>query len=196
MLSWPLGSIASRRYTVDSPAGLRAANFALVDRIIECDMKFWQRPHGLALASILLLILICASCQKSAPHIPTKSASLEVYRVSPTNTANSLASVDPNTGSQIYLLLPAVTTSADVATVRRSGNADETPSLTVNLTPQGAQKLSAATTGAQGQQMAIVVNGKVISVAKVLSPLSSAFNISGGPIQQNREDIFEVLTGN
>jgi preprotein translocase subunit SecD len=172
MLSWPLGYVASRHYTVASPAGLRAANFALVDRILECDMKYWQRPHGLALASTLLFM--CVSCQKNSPHVLAKSASLEVYRVSSTNTANSLASVDPKTGSQIYLLLPPVTTFADVATVRRAGNADERPSLTVNLTPQGARKLSAATTGAQGQQMAIVVNGKVISVAKVLAPLSSA----------------------
>ena len=39
-------------------------------------------------------------------------------------------------------------------------------------------------------------NGKVISVATVYSPLSNSFRITGGPIQKNREQIFENLTKN
>ncbi len=91
-------------------------------------------------------------------------------------------------------MLPPIITSTDVATVQRAEDPNEKSSLTVHLTLQGTQKLSAATTPALGQQLAIVVNGHVTAVAKVMSPLSSSFNISGGSIYKDREEIFTALT--
>lgn len=151
-----------------------------------------RRNFLLALASFV--VITCSSCQRNAPHALAKSAMLEVYRVSPNNTANSRGAVDPKSGLQIFLSLPPVITSADVATVQRSEDSQDQSSLTVHLTPQGAQKLSAATTPAQGQELAIVVNGIVSSVAKVRSPLSKGFNISGGTLHKDREEIFAALT--
>jgi preprotein translocase subunit SecD len=150
--------------------------------------------RNLQLAIALIPILIGTSCQRNAPQPLAKSAILEVYQVSPNNTASSRAAVDPESGSQVYLTLPPVIASADVATVERAEDSHDQFSLTVHLTPQGAQKMSAATTPAQGQELAIVVNGQVMSVAKVRSPISKDFSISGGSLNRERETIFAVLT--
>lgn len=160
--------------------------------------KNYSLKWGNALAVAALFLVSLASCDwldlKNAPHALAKSARLEVCNVSSNSGPGFKSAIDPQSGSPIYLALPPLITSADVATIQRSDEASGSPSLSVQLTPTGAQKLSAATTPAQGQQLAIVVNGQVISVAQVLSPLSNGFRIAGGAIQKDREEIFSVLT--
>jgi preprotein translocase subunit SecD len=155
-------------------------------------MHLPQQSRVLPLVSIL--VLLCTSCQRNAPRALAKSAVLEVYLLASSNSANSRAAVDPGTGAQIYLTLPPVITSADIATVQRAEDSSKQQSLIVKLTPPGAEKLSAATTPAVGQQVAFVVNGSVAAVAKVFSPLSNNFSISGGSISKDREEIFATLT--
>jgi preprotein translocase subunit SecD len=85
-------------------------------------------------------------------------------------------------------------TAADVATVGRSDRDPGIPSLAVQLTPAGGAKMTAATTPANGQQVAIVANGKVIGVMKVRTPIAGAFVVEGGSIHTDREAIFRALT--
>lgn len=138
--------------------------------------------------------VLCMACQRNSPHPLSKVATLEVYDVVlPLSGMECRAIYDPDSKSQIYLKLPPIVTSADVATVQRNDSQPQ-PALTVRLTPQGAQKLAAATTPATGQKLAIVVNGQVAGVPTVRSPLSTSFAISGGAFHKEREDIFESLT--
>ncbi len=153
-----------------------------------------QRSRLLPLVLILLFERSSCGRVKERPRALAKSAVLEVYLVSPSSAANTRAAVDPQTGTQVYLVVPPVIASADVATIQRSEDSPARLSMTVNLTPPGAQKLSVATTPAVGQPLAIVVNGKVMKVGKVRSTLSKSFVISGGSIQKDREEIFEALT--
>ncbi len=177
--------------------GLRRSSGSLQDKkfmfgkLIESDMYLTQSTRVLALG---LFVLFCVSCQRNAPRTLAKSAVLEVYSVSSGDAPNTRALADPQTGSQVFLILPPILTSADVASVQRAEDSHDSPSLTVNLTPLGAKKLSAATTPALGQELAFVVNGHVTNVAKVLAPLLNSFNISGGSIQKDRDEIFATLT--
>jgi preprotein translocase subunit SecD len=158
-------------------------------------MRF--RPNSSASVYLAAAAVVCSSsgCEsRSASKALGSAATLELQLVSTTNVPNSRQATDLNSDATIYLTSPAVITSADVATVQRSEDSQQRPSLTVNLTPTGAQKLVTATTPATGQKLAVVANGEVISVATVYSPLSNSVQISGGPVQQDRERIFESLT--
>ena len=155
-------------------------------------MKTVRRELQIAL--VLVLLLIGTSCQRNAPQPLSKSATLEVYLASRSNTANSRRVFDHQGGAQVFLILPPVIASADVATVQRAADPNEKMSLTVHLTTGGSQKLLAATTPPAGKELAILVNGQVASVAKVVSPISSSFNVSGGLIGKDLEEIFAALT--
>lgn len=133
---------------------------------------------------------------KSAPRPLAKAATLDLYVVSAMNTPGSKAATDPDTNAQIFLTTPAIISSADVVTIQRSENSPEMPSLTVNLSPAGATKLAAATAKPTGMQLAIVVNGTVLATPKVRVPMSSSFQISGGQLTKNREEVFTALTKN
>lgn len=148
----------------------------------------------LRIAVALTFLLIGTSCQRNAPRPLSKLATLEVYLVSRSNTLNGRAVFDPQGGAQVFLILPPVIASADVATVQRAVDPNEKMSLTVHLTTGGSQKLSAATTPPTGQELAILVNGQVTSVAKVVTPISADFSVSGGLIGKDREEIFAALT--
>lgn len=149
--------------------------------------------HDLLLV-ISIVAIIGTSCRKHSPRPLSKTATLEVYEVVPQSGANCRAIFDPDSKSQIYLKMPPIVTSADVATVQRQDERQQDPALIVDLTPQGAQKLAAATTPAKGQKLAIVVNGQVAGVPSVRTPVSSGFSISGGAFHKEREDIFGALT--
>lgn len=149
--------------------------------------------NDLQIAFVLALLLFGTSCQRNVPQPLSKSATLEVYLVSRSNAANSRAVFDPGNGTQVFLILPPVIASADVATVQRAVDPNEKMSLTVRLTTGGSQKLSAATTPPAGKELAILVNGQVASVAKVVSPISTGFSVSGGLIGKDRDKIFAAL---
>ena len=129
-------------------------------------------------------------CDPNAPRPLAKTATLEVFLVSPIGTPTSLTDADPHTAATIYFATPPITVTADVLTVRRLERRPNTPELVVNFKPAGAKSLAAATTPPQGM-MAIRVNGKVISVARVMSTISSNLSISGF---ENFDTIFDSLT--
>jgi len=143
---------------------------------------------------LLLLLLLVASCRRNAPHALAKTAALEVYHVSRSSMPNSRAATEPLNGSQVFLSLPPVITSVDVATVQSAHEGNDRSSLSVHLTPAGAQKLAAATTPPAGKELAVLVNGQVTGVFKVVSPLSTSFSMSGGRLGSEGEEIFRALT--
>ncbi len=154
-----------------------------------------QCKGALLFMAVAVLSCLVTGCeQKSAPKKLATGAMLDICLVSTGNVPNGRMATDLNSGATINLTMPPVITSVDIDTVQRSDDSAQYPSLTVNLTPSGATKLAAATTPAAGQKLAVIANGKVIAVAPVYSPLSKSFQVSGGPIQRDREEIFDTLT--
>lgn len=145
-------------------------------------------------------VLTCSSCgwieQKPQPKPLAPWATLEIHLVTSKADPGALKSIDPTTESEIYLANPPVIDAEDVATVvLTKEDQPGPPALEVTLTPTGAKKLSAATTGAQGKELAIVVNGEVMSIASIHSPMSAGFRITGGALQHDSEEIIKSLTG-
>lgn len=101
---------------------------------------------------------------------------------------------DPVTKKTIYLQMPPIVATADIATVQRTKVADGRTSLRVNLTTAGAQKLSAATNGIAGQAIAFVVNGYVFAMPKVMSRLSTTVEFTGQETDEEMEALLDALT--
>lgn len=129
-----------------------------------------------------------------SPRPLAKTATLELYAVSPGNAPGTRQAVDPNTKGPLYLATPAIVSTADIATVERSEIKTQQPSITVNLTRAGAARLAQATAKPAEMRVAILANGAVVAVPKVHSPLAGKFCIAGGEIQKHREELFQSLT--
>jgi preprotein translocase subunit SecD len=147
------------------------------------------------MASGLLLVGGCNGA-KSAPKPLAKTATFDVYVVSPMGTPSMQRIMDPDRRTPLFLLTPAILSAADVATIQRSDDTPGTPTLTVNLTPAGARKLAAATANPAGMQLALVAKGTVLAAPKVTSPLSAKFQVSSQAIATHGEQWVETLTKN
>src|SRR5262249_21467397 len=136
------------------------------------------------------LVPLAAGCnwlKSSTPRPLAKAARLEVYLVSPAAAANSQAATYADTGDTVYLVTPAITTSDEVISIQKSDAPQ--PGLIVNFSPTGAQKLAAATSPPTGKSLAVVVNGEVVFVAKLMSTLSTSIHLNGGQLSKRCEEI-------
>ena len=143
------------------------------------------------LAAIVCLVGCSGTNQ---PRPLSKTATLELYVVAAMPTTKTKQTIDPATGAPLYLMMPAIISAADVATIQRSDDSQSTSSLAVNLTPAGAKKLAVATAAPAGMRIAFVVNGRVVSTPKLQTQISNAFVITGNDDLQSREHIYAALT--
>lgn len=151
-------------------------------------MHSWKLP---ILACALGWVVLVAGCTfRSSPQPLAKGVNVDLHAVSATNVAGSLQVTVPGSGESLFLITPAIISAADIATVQRTMDSGNTPSLAVHLTPAGATKLMAVPVGTR---IAILVNGTVIAAPKVNAPLSSDFVITG---PQDFEQFFQPLTKN
>lgn len=149
--------------------------------------------RSLKLACTVIVCVAGCDAKRYSPTPLTTTGTIDVYAVSASQVPGARKATDPESKASIFLVTPAIISTADVATVQRTKGSPE--SLTVNLTPAGASKLAAATSKLAGMQVAFVVNGTVVSAPKVMSPLSSGFRITSDVIAKNSEQIFAALTG-
>ncbi|WP_010584105.1 SecDF P1 head subdomain-containing protein [Schlesneria paludicola] len=142
-----------------------------------------MRTIAMIATSMLLLMGCDAKNNKSIPRPLAKKATFELYVVSATGGANTKTDTDPQTGTTIYLTTPAVITSSDVESVSLSADMPDQKRLNVNLTPNGASKLSAATATPNGMRLAIAVNDKIVSAPAIRATLSNSVSISGDKLE-------------
>ena len=148
-------------------------------------------------ACAALMLIAGCDAMKASPRPLAKTAMLELYVVSPTKTASSKAALGPGAKATIFLETPAVVSAPDVATVQLSKAEPDSPSLIVNLTPGwGREKSAAATAQPTGMRVAVVVNGSVLAVPKVVSQMSTGFRVTGEEFSKHGEQLFETLTKN
>jgi|GEM_PF-3139783 len=152
------------------------------------------------LIGILSCLVAAAACcvvgcaPRNAPRPLGAGATLEVRLVSLTSVPHAQEAIDPRSGKTVWLTSRPVITATDIATVQRSDAPSPSLALLFNLTPAGAKKLAAATTPPTGKSLAVIANGRVISIAPLHAPITGGFEISGGPIQHERDLIFDGLT--
>lgn len=137
--------------------------------------------------SLLLLLAVlafCAGCAPSNPPLPiAPGARFEIFEVTVASDPTAAKAIDPETGGPLFLKQPAIITTADVATVAREGIEERTKTnhaaIHVELTPAGAAKMATATAKATRGQLAVVVNGSVISCPRLIAPFSGSFRVTG-----------------
>jgi preprotein translocase subunit SecD len=142
-----------------------------------------------------LMVLLFVGCGAfgSGPKPLSKTAALDVYLVSPTKTPTAKVVVQPGNQSPVYLVTPPFISAVDVESVQRSRDSNQSPSLSVKLTPAGTTKMANATANAVGTQVAFLVNGSLVFMPTVREPIAGQFVITG---TNDTEGLFEQLTKN
>ena len=154
-------------------------------------MCYRTSPRRLCALVLLAAWLVSCTPDPGLPPRPLgKTATLEVFAVSATNVPGAWAVTEPGTKTTIYLRVPPIIAAADIATVQGL-ETELKVDLVLTLTTVGASKLTAATTPATGQKLAIVANGRVIVVAPVRNPLSNQFTVAGF---RDGETLYQSLT--
>ncbi len=152
----------------------------------------------LVIASYLTLFLLVSKPKgpDTGPSPLSKSVKFEVFEVATAGTSLGTSFTDPTTGTSLPVTSVPVITGVDVLTVeltqleRDQGNSF----LSFTLTTSGGNKLLKATTAAIGSKLVVVVNGDVLAVPKISSPISHEFQLSGGGIHTEGYDVFQELT--
>ena len=93
--------------------------------------------------------------------------------------APGLQPVTTGAGSTIYLHRDAVIGNIDIATARVATRSPAGFSVDVTFTPQGAERISRATSNHVGKSVAILVDGHVVAVPRLRSAIRSSAEING-----------------
>jgi len=140
-----------------------------------------------AIASFLLsmLLLATAGCgfSDNTNPIPVPSGTvIEIYEVAATQGNNTKAAVDPESGKPIQLITPPLIATSDIDTIAQEENTDQPdhPMLKIDLTPAGEKKMVAATTTPTATHLALVVDGQIVSVPKIMVPIQDSMVLTGG----------------
>lgn len=122
----------------------------------------------------------CYQPKNTTPIPVPKGALIEIYQITPTQTANTKPAIDPANGTPIYLVTPPVVATNDIETIAvQETDLPDSPGLALKLKPSGSRKMVAATTTAGVTQLAFVVNGSVVSVPKVRAMIGDGMVITG-----------------
>lgn len=140
---------------------------------------------------VVLAAVLSSGCTPRSAAIPgpvPPGTTIEIYATSPTAGPETKAATHPTTRAVIHLVKPPVITTRDIATVARSemevdtggdAPADATASLEVELTPAGEKKMLAATQTPASPGLALVVDGVVVSVPNIRTPIKGSFRVTG-----------------
>ena len=188
-----------------------ARNSGEVSVEMEIESQIQTKRHRPLAVSQLLFVPIVAcvfvlgGCDSSTAPAPLPSgATLEVHEIAGPDAANTIFLEDPNLGAPIALELVPIINSGDVATVELSKLEIESaggssgisqPALQIELTPEGAVKMRKATTRLQGQNIAVVINGEIVSTPRVVVPIQGSFRMTGDLKDQPFVDAIRSITG-
>jgi preprotein translocase subunit SecD len=97
-----------------------------------------------------------------------------------------------DSGQRVYLHDAAVVTGQDVtaATVVASGTVFN---VAIRFTPQGAEKMAAATQSHLGRPLAIMLDGNIIAAPTVRAPIRDAAVITGRHTREEAERISAAI---
>ena len=132
----------------------------------------------------LVVVLLLASCVlvgcsfRPSPGKLKAGVKFEIRGVAVAADAGTFAAQDPDTGIPLPLADPPLVTTADVASAEARTDADGQTVLDVTLHAAGAKRLAAAT-ATPGDRFAILVNGRVVEMPVVRSPLGARITVTG-----------------
>lgn len=135
----------------------------------------------------LLFVCGCFQSHPSPPAFVPPRETIEIFATSATANANTKTATNPSSGATIHLVNPPIVTNSDILGVARSeiaidivgGAASTTPTLELKLNAAGTPKMLTATTNPVSPSIAFVLNGNVIAVAHIHSPINGSFSMTG-----------------
>ena len=114
----------------------------------------------------------------------------ELHAVAAQGDGNTKPLADPESGAILNLVTPPIITAANVDTASVTTDVNGNVIFNVNVDNPGAIKLQAAT-AAPGNQLAVVVNGKIASAPVIRAQIGSQFQITGSASQADWEKIVQ-----
>ena len=163
--------VGSNRIVVEMPG---ADNVARVHRIVKEPGKLEWRMKT----------------KNTASAFPTEEAAVAALGANPTGARVFPTTADPITGTVSYMALdPVILTAANVADVKPSMDDRGLPAVGITLDREGGIIFGEQSQNNIMNQMAIVLDGKIISAPVIQTRLSDRFIIQGSFTQQEVQDL-------
>lgn len=145
-----------------------------------------------ALVAIVVGVSFClCGCVDEQPRTKLRpGVTFELHTVASAPSANTHPLNDPQTGMQLHLVDPPLITARNISTASVKLDEYHSVMLDVAVDSVGATTLAAAT-ATPGMRIAIVVDGEIVSAPTVLTPIGSAFRVSGSNSQSDWERLVE-----
>ncbi|TWU17784.1 preprotein translocase subunit SecD [Novipirellula galeiformis] len=157
---------------------------------------------------LALTVVLLAGCEPGTTAIPgpvPPGVIIEIYAVAAVEGLGTKAAVDPTTKATINLVGPPVVQTSDIATVAKSmieietvggvEPAESVPALEIVLNPAGTKKMLAATTSPNSSTLAVLVDGQVVSVPQIFSPINGSFRVTGDHRDPSFLNAISAVTG-
>ncbi len=148
--------------------------------------------------AVLLIATTGCNFSDSTNPIPVPNGVvIEIYEVAAAQGNNTKPATDPASGVAIHLLTPPVIATTDVATIAQEENTDQPdhPMLKIDLTPAGGQKMLSATSNPTASSLALVINGKVITVPRIMVPIQDSMVVTGDKNDPNFQMARKIFSG-
>ena len=145
-----------------------------IEHYTATDLSLGIRPRPLAAYPPFLAV------EEAAEPKPAVDAPVEFF-LGESEPGEGLkeAKVDGESGRLIYLHEEPVLTQADIAQARADVDSNGKPTVFIKFTEAGAAKMGKATADNLRKQLAVVVDGEVISTAIIRSKISDRAQITG-----------------
>ena len=148
---------------------------------------------GVVFAAILLSVLWYLLPRLSGEP-PSANADLKIAAAS-AKPVDGWISLRTHSGDQFFVSPDSVVTAADVRTFRGRYSEDGDRVLRLNFTEDGAQRLQRFTRDNNGEHLAVVINGELVSCPVIRSEISDSAELHLGALPQAAaEEIFARLT--
>jgi len=137
---------------------------------------------------ILLSTLVCYAAQSRVVNQSNVKFELRLAEKMPADGLDE-ATIE-NSNEKIYLHKEAIVTSEDLIDARvASGLSNRYFEIHITFNSQGAEKMAKATRENIGKQIAVLINGKVVSAPVVRDAISEKAVISGAFTKEEAERI-------
>ena len=156
---------------------------------------FRQRVAVAVLTMCLMFVAAAIIPRVWEPPVQAQASVRFEIRLAEDSPAPGLQPVTTGIGSTIYLHRDAVIGNIDIATARVATRSPAGFSVDVTFTPQGAERISRATSNHVGKSVAILVDGHVVAVPRLRSASRSSAEINGDFTRADAERIANGMIG-
>jgi len=150
-----------------------------------------------ALVAAVLMVLYAAGCNKQ--HVnKVKTISVAIHEVVDCNAVQAVPVIDPRTSAKLCVAREAIVTEKQIRAAQAGGDySTNKPEVFVYLDRAGADRMYEATQriSARYGQVAILINGRLVSMPTVRTAIKDSLIIEGGLTERAAQDLAYSLNG-